>query len=233
MKKTNLPTLTLIFWASFASAESPTKSLNSVQAPKDHLESSVVAQVKESAERRFGIRINTVETGLFAAIGHPLASIAGDIRLGSRFVVGPLLAWGPMQDIQSVKIGFWDLGVQSAFYFSGKAMRDGWFLRAYFTHFMASATTEINQNNVPVEARGSAGFDAVGASIGYAWVWRSGVSLTLGIGAERFSSDTPSFSVSGTDPKSGAKVKTEVELPNFAGEHITLPMPEITLGYVF
>ena len=219
--------------STFAAADSTHLSQAEPKIPEAHSELKAVMPSAELTPNRFGVRINTVETGLFAAVGHPLGSIAGDIRLGSRFVVGPLFAWGPLQKFENAKLGFWDLGIQGAVYFSGRAMQDGWFLRAYFTHFTAWATAVVNQSNVPVEAMGSVGFDALGGSIGYAWVWKSGVTLTLGIGAERFSSDTPSFSLSGTDPNSGAVVKTEVDLPNFAGQHIILPMPEITLGYLF
>lgn len=189
---------------------------------------------KKSTENRFGFRINTVETSLFTAAGHPLGSLAGDINLGSGFAVGPLFAWGPPQPIDAAELGFWAIGLHGTYYFSGRALQDGWFIRAYCDHYTASASiSQATSNSAPIGATGSEGIDAIGASIGYQWVWNMGLSITLGLGAVRYNTDTPSVAVSGTDPNSGTTVKTEVDLPQFAGQSLILPMPEISVGWVF
>ncbi len=185
-------------------------------------------------ERRYGLRVDAVQSGVFTALGVPFGSFAGDVNLGKGFSAGPIFAFGYsnrwVED--GVALGLWSLGLHGSYHFSHHALSDSWFLRGHYVRFTANASNqEVNSSGQTFEASGSQGFNALGATVGYHWFWKSGFNLSLGLGLVNYSSTATYVRAEGIDPSSGAKAGVDAELPLITGRSIYLPMPEITLGW--
>jgi hypothetical protein len=202
------------------------------------LTSQLPVRARETTvEQRFAVRLNTVESGAFAALGFPMAAIAGDINLGAGIAIGPVASWGPGKLVnpgEGVDAGFWSLGVHGTYYFSGKALQDGFFVRGYYSHYTAWAQTRpMSADDVNGQGYGSLVIHGFGGGAGYHWVWDSGFSLTLGLGLARYRTGLLTVGAEGGTSESDVRANIEVEIPDYLKKGVILPMPEVTFGWAF
>lgn len=135
----------------------------------------------QTAKRQWNVSINPLST----LVGAPVGAV--DYRVADRAWAGVYGAYTNFLGITSTTIG-----VRSHIKPNSRADRDGVYLSPSLYYSVHDVDDDINSDSTLVRIDGSGTTLGVAGILGYHWIWKSGLNLRLGLGAQvsRASVDT-------------------------------------------
>lgn len=167
-----------------------------------------VAVATELPARTMNVRINP--------LGILVGSLSGDFdfRINEKFTLGPSISYMKASNILTDLSGF-GIGLRGNWYLTGDALTDSW----YVGPMAGYASLSVSSPFLGTESTSRGAF-YVGTLVGYQWVWKSGINLNLGLGANFYSGGDSVVASNGVS----------LDVPYFHG---IVPNGELTLGYAF
>jgi hypothetical protein len=188
-------------------------------------------------EKRFALSLNLATVGVGAAKYAAVYPLEASWNLGRGFAIGPTATFSGTYQQGETRYGLSGFGAQASYGLGrGGALSDGLYVQAFYSRYSVSASQTTQLMGMPVPLEGSVPVNSVGGTLGYQWVWPSGLRLSAGVRATYLASNSDGIEIMGESAsamRNDPVVRQFVDVPVLEDQSGWYPVPELSLGFAF